>query len=346
MIPRCEQSSYEKTTKEDNSAVASWVMEELDVIKRHWSGAYTTGAKFGHELLQRQVVVPAESSTTGSLIRRVASLFYLVQGWKHQLSPLRKALTVAKMRAVLTLAKNQVALRTQVLNMDVTAFNSGVIGFKLNLLKYATPRPPSHNAMQCVRNCLRSWVCRRRLKLHRTGVRVYPVQQVRYGRSTHGFTWVNPKQKGKWGRMLAIKSTLPSRIANKPTRGHGAPTSSDWIHCMLTGRYVLSQEALQRRPLVASRMEYRCKRYTSCLMRHDWSGVAKSAWKYEYRTYKTEDFYHDYYMGDVLDATTLRPLCEMTRSRRDMSQVYRDRYLHNIEVLQRMCAKQKQGRTC
>lgn len=313
---------------------------------RRWHGSDTGGARQrrsrrGDSRGRVVLAVPHESMCAGSLIRRIASLYYLLQGWKRQLAPIRQALALARLRAIVKLAKHFVTLRTRVRNMDVQAFNSGVINFKLDLLKFAAPRPPTQDAIQVVRQCLRGWVCRRRYHQHRTGIRVYPLQRVRYPRGTSGFTWVNPKHKARWGRLLAMRSTLPSRVRNKPARGHGPPQHNDWVHCMLTGRYVLSAAAEKRHPQHAKRLAYRATKYRRCVEQRDWFGVAKSSWKYEYRTYQTAQFYHDYHMGDILDGTTMRPICQATRPRRDASEAYRIMYLRNIEYYEKKMANRR-----
>ncbi len=331
----------------------SWVVEEIAALKRPWNTSQASsvlGTKYRNtkqctdsETRGRVVLaIPHESMCAGSLIRRIASLFYLLQGWKRQLAPIRQALTLARLRAVVRLAKHFVALRTRVQNMDVQAFNSGVIQYKLDLLKFAAPRPPAATAIQCVRHCLRGWVCRRRIRLHNAGIRAYPVQQVRYSRGSSGFTWVNPKHRRRWGHLIAMNNTLPSRIANKPTRGHGPPQQNDWVHCMLTGRYVLSDNAAEKRGAKYMKSHRdRVAQYRECMASRDWYRLAKTAWKYEYHTYHTENFYHDYHMGDILDAVTRRPLCQSTRARRDASHIYRTNFLHNIEVYEERMARRK-----
>ena len=273
-------------------------------------------------------------------MRRVVSVAHLVAALRFRHSPRAHTIDLARMHATLRLARRFMSLRDRVRRMDAQVISSGFVSFKLDLLKYAAPKRPIENHLRVVQNCLRGWVGRFRLRQHRAGVRAYPLHRIRYGASAPAaaFTWVNPRHKRRWGRLLAGNYTLARRVPNMPTRPCGPPEPTDWTHRYLTGSYALTRESAHAKN-VARTHASASRAYRRHLESRDWLRVRQTAWKFEYETYTTADFYHDYHMGNVVDARTRCVLNQTTRARRRGAHAYQASYLNAIRAYERRMRK-------
>lgn len=277
-----------------------------------------------------------------NFIRRLFALYIILMSWRIRNDPLKCVIDLARIKTMTTMMTKYMDLNARVKRMDVTAFSSSVIQARLDLLKYVVPRRPSQSYLECIMDILRMWVCKTRLKNHCSGKKTYPITRIREAKQSDtmsGFVWVNPIHKKRWGRLLNTGAT-PRRIRNAPCRGHGPPDDTDWVHCYLMGKYIkdiptdTTTYYRQKNPSHESAMTIYSKQYND----KNWYGTAMTAWKFEYDTYSTDQFYHDYHMGYITNQQR-RVLSNKTRKTRAMSEFYRKKYLLNISQYERKTGK-------
>lgn len=280
----------------------------------------------------------AATASAPDALRRLYALYHLTAAMLRRYGGRTQTLDCARLQAVTGLARRFISLQNRVRRMEVNVISSGVVTLKLDLMKYVAPRRPIETYMSTVTEALRGWVCRHRMRQHRNGTRAYPLHRIRYSdpnSSLSGFTWINPKHRRRWGRLL-IRDSTKNRVPNMPTHAR-PPSTEDWVHMYLTGQYLMTSNS----KIASSLPEHRsaAKAYNQHLLAGDWLRLTQTAWKFEYETYLTRDFYHDFHMGFIIDRNTRRVANQMNRVRRVRAQEYQNEYLRRIRIYERALNK-------
>ena len=280
----------------------------------------------------------------GAASRSLGIMFEIILAWRSVYNTERFALRVLSSNTTLTLANKYLLLTKRIKRLDVTAFSSNVISARIDLMKYVVPTKPASTCLHRIQDCMRGWICKVRLRKHRQGVRSYPVHRIRCSKVPSvlsGITWVNPKNMKQFGRHLAIGGPK-RRISNAPSNSRGRPTDADWVHCYLTGQYIRGNYGTSTGTRFEENYPKSHKRasakYRKHLSEENWYELTKTAWAFEFNTYGTEQFYHDYHMGDMYDSQR-NCLSLATRATRLVSEGYRKRYVANIDYLDGIMAR-------
>ena len=282
----------------------------------------------------------AQKSLVQNAIRKLYLMRFLIFNWKNQNSVLKHSIALKKQREVINLAYRFFSLTERVKQMSTCAISSGVVQLRLDLLKYAIPKRPCDCHIKTIQNCLKSWICRHRMRQHKKHVRNYPVKQLRYLTPTAGtgFIWVNPNFKKRWGGLMMDDYELPRTYPNYHPR-NVPPDSNDWVYNYLSGNYILSEKSAKYTENTLRYHQRIASDYVYYRDRHDWVNMNRIGWKFEFETYSTSDFIHDYKMSFMLDSTSGKPLCNATRSARLAARAYQQQYLHTIGKYVRMVRK-------
>lgn len=327
---------------DDNYKPQSYLIESA-FVKDHTSLS-TSAAAPGEESADN-VIVPAPctpvvyTDTVAQLsaaTRSLTIMFDIICAWRSAYNPRRFAMRAMGSDATLKIVNKYLSLRGRVRNLDATAFSSNVITVKLDLMNYVTPKKPSTTSLHVLQDLVRTWICKTRLRKHKQGVRKYPIH--RFRKNTCGFVWVNPKHMKRFGGMMSL-GLARRRASNMPAHAREKPTNADWVHCYLTRQYIRGRHDahdmfVEDYPDSHKRASVR---YNQQLQAKDWYGVTKTAWRFEYQTYGTDQFYHDVHMEHIYDRN-LTCLSRRTRASQNNSRNYRKRYMENIEYLERLLA--------
>ena len=297
-----------------------------------------------------RVASASDSSTDttvklGTACRSLCVIIEIISAWRSFYNLDHYAMRILGASTTTKITNQLLSLRQRVRRLDVTAFSSNVIHARLDLMKYVTPKRPSCKYLHQIQDCMRGWICRVRLRKHRQGVRAYPIHRIRRPGSSismSGFTWVNPKNMKRFGHLLSIGSNK-RRMSNMPKRARARPTNADWVHCYLTGKYLRGKHTTGSSlfesdfPKSHSKASSKYKKY---LKAQDWYSVTKTAWEFEFNTYNTERFYHDYHMGNMYDSN-FNCMALKTRTTRRRSEIYRQQYVSNIDYFDKIMEKRR-----
>ena len=289
--------------------------------------------------IYENTIIPETNATLESdiLVKSIHKLFILsvlLEEWRIKFSTFRQTISIARINEVIKLSNKYLGLHRRVNNMNVPAFSSNKVNATLDIMKYVKPIYPTSIYMKIICSGLRKWICVSRMRKHKSGYRIYPVNRIREtcnANRVSGFTWVNPQYAKKWGSLLYDnnKYDISNRIANKPTSNVHPPDEYDWVHRYLMGYYNYSSLKPDDALVIKRRYDIIRKNYQFHIGNKNYITANQIAWDFEYNTYTTEDFYHDYHMGNIVNLYG-RTACNFTRKSRVFSMIYSNKYNGNV----------------